>query len=142
VLGTSVASIDAERPLSELGLDSLMAVELRDRLARETGLALPSTLLYDYPTPDKLAGFLAGAFGSGAAGGVAAFLEELQRFEAQLSGLSLDGSERARLHSRFTALGKRLGIEISGAPAPVLADDLSATDDEALYRLIDQSLAS
>jgi acyl carrier protein len=50
--------IDSRQPLSELGLDSLMAVELRNVLAASIGRALPATLLFDYPKIEALAGYL------------------------------------------------------------------------------------
>ncbi|MFF4322630.1 type I polyketide synthase [Streptomyces sp. NPDC001568] len=47
--------IDADRSFRELGLDSMMAVELRQRVNAATGLHLPATVLFEHPTPARLA---------------------------------------------------------------------------------------
>ncbi|WP_330230225.1 SDR family NAD(P)-dependent oxidoreductase [Nocardia sp. NBC_00508] len=42
---------DLDRPLHELGLDSVAALEIRDELSRKSGHRLPATLAFEYPTP-------------------------------------------------------------------------------------------
>lgn len=50
--------IKMQQPLSEIGLDSLMAVELRNVLGNMLGKPLPATIIFDYPTIDALTDYL------------------------------------------------------------------------------------
>ncbi|MFI1913805.1 type I polyketide synthase [Nocardia sp. NPDC020380] len=55
-------AVDQDREFLELGLSSLSAVELRDRLSQVTGLELATSMAFDHPTPGELARHLLAAF--------------------------------------------------------------------------------
>ncbi|MGC2638171.1 MAG: SDR family NAD(P)-dependent oxidoreductase, partial [Acidobacteriaceae bacterium] len=52
------SSIDSQQPLSEYGLDSLMALELRNLLAAEVERSIPATLLFNHPTVEEITAYL------------------------------------------------------------------------------------
>jgi NAD(P)-dependent dehydrogenase (short-subunit alcohol dehydrogenase family)/acyl carrier protein len=60
--------IDLRKPLSEMGLDSLMAVELRNAFSASFGTTFPATLLFDYPTIEDIAQHLGERFAGAPAG--------------------------------------------------------------------------
>ncbi|WP_262391855.1 SDR family NAD(P)-dependent oxidoreductase [Nocardiopsis sp. CNR-923] len=56
--GDGPSPINPDRPFTEIGLDSLTGIELRNRLRGATGVRMPATAIFDHPTPRALAAFL------------------------------------------------------------------------------------
>jgi acyl carrier protein len=96
--------VDPEQPMRELGMDSLMAVELRNGLALVVDRPLPATLLFDHPTIGRLVGYLGGqVLGLDLGGEVAQAEEETQDPGLELEALSED-QMAALLASRLDTL--------------------------------------
>ena len=91
VLGSSVGGDD---PLMSAGLDSLGSVELKNALERRSGVDLPSTLVFDYPTVNALAGFLVGKLATTAVASAESDLEQETQFSS-IDGMFMGESELA-----------------------------------------------
>jgi acyl transferase domain-containing protein len=100
-------AVDRRQRLMDLGLDSLMAVELRTLLGAGLGLELPATLMFDHPTIDTIARFLDHML-AGASNGAAPTVPErdpvaVESTVSEIAGLS-DDDVAALLVKRLESL--------------------------------------
>ncbi|MDH6133801.1 candicidin polyketide synthase FscB [Kitasatospora sp. MAA4] len=147
VLGhATTGAIDADRGFLDLGMSSLTAVELRNRLNAETGLRLPTTAVFDHPTPIGLARHLRERLGAQAgpgAGTESPVFAELAALEAAFAGAALGDEARARLVSRLKSLQWALDTADAVDDGQDQEDggaDLAASTDDEMFDLIDREL--
>ena len=90
--------LDRQEGLRDAGLDSLMAIELRNKLQADAGRSLPVTIAFDCPTVDALARYLADSMGVeiGTTATTVAHAAGNKALAEQLEGLS-DGAVEAML---------------------------------------------
>ncbi|BBJ38678.1 hypothetical protein SSPO_013960 [Streptomyces antimycoticus] len=133
-------SVEPDRPFKELGFDSIAAVELRNRLRATTGLSLPTTVVFDYPTPRALAGHLLAEVEPGEAGAVHPLSGHLDELEDALAGLPTGDPRRAGLVNRLQALVWKYTATAQEADGPADEEDLTAATADEVFALIDREL--
>ncbi|MGW4048026.1 SDR family NAD(P)-dependent oxidoreductase [Streptomyces sp. NPDC004721] len=142
VLGHSGAdAVPADRDFSRLGFDSLMAVELRTRLSAATGVRLPSTLVFDHPTPTAVARHLAGSLAGGDRSDTAASpLAALDRLEAELSADGVDEATRRGVAGRLQRLLAAWDGTGQDGDGPAVGERIEAASAEEIFAFIDNEL--
>ena len=130
--------VGAARPFNELGFDSLTSIELRNRLNGATGLQLPATVLFDYPTPHSLADHLREQLAGPAPEPAEMVFGDLDRLEEAVAGLP--GDDRARVVLRMQSLLGRWPRNAGPAGAPDGTGVRAATTAGEVMDFIDKEL--
>jgi acyl transferase domain-containing protein/acyl carrier protein len=137
------ALVDVDRAFGELGFDSLLAVEFRNRLERTTGLGLPATMIFDYPTPAALADHLLEWLTNESSGDVPLEVEVAgleQRLASLPDGVQLSGV-LARLRTLLASLDDRRNGVARGRPSTgAVAERIQTASDDEIFGFIDREL--
>ncbi|MCL9758872.1 SDR family NAD(P)-dependent oxidoreductase [Frankia sp. AiPa1] len=150
VLGHGRAdAVRADTPFRDTGFDSLTALELRNQLNARTGLTLPTTLLFDHPTPAEVATLLSAELlaAAGGSGGrppgadlpAEAVLAGLAELETALERLTASDPALAVIRPRLLALAGRAPL-VDGSPTP--DERLFTATDEELFDALDQEIGA
>ncbi|KIF73259.1 hypothetical protein QR77_03325, partial [Streptomyces sp. 150FB] len=134
VLGHDVpGTVRSDSAFADLGFDSLLAVQFRNRMCAVTGLAISPTVVFDHPTPAGLADHLHGEL-TAEPDQVAPVLAELDRLERTLAQLPVADEISTRLHTLLRRWEQR--------SAPVDSGELSSASADELFDLLDNNFGT
>jgi acyl transferase domain-containing protein len=132
-------AVDPDRPFAELGFDSLTSVELRNRLSTDTGLRLPTALVFNQPTVTGVAEYLLRELAPAQPAPAEALGEALDRIGALLEVAPPEERGQAEL-LLAAALGRLRGGREDGGRADGAPADLRFDTDEEIFQFLDSRL--
>ncbi|WP_151771072.1 type I polyketide synthase [Streptomyces abyssomicinicus] len=127
-------AVPVRKAFREMGFDSVTAVELRNRLSSRTGLKLPVTTAFDYPTSKTLAAFMRDRLLQDGEAVATAALEELDRIETAMASVGADDVGRTRVLLRMKAMVA--AWQESHGDAPASAAEIDSASDDEMFQLL------
>ncbi|WP_330239525.1 type I polyketide synthase [Streptomyces sp. NBC_00525] len=137
------ADVGADRGFTDLGFDSVAAVDLRTKLVAATGRPLPTSMIYDHPSPGALAGHLWAELCQGDSLGELPVLAQLDRLEEAAAALAAEDIEATRITARLQGLLTRLTTTLDaqhGDGGQKVGDQLEAATADDVFAFIDNEL--
>ncbi|MEV3966125.1 SDR family NAD(P)-dependent oxidoreductase [Nocardia sp. NPDC050193] len=141
VLGhPSAVDIRPEQGFDELGFDSLGGVDFRNRLSKATGLQLPSTLVFDYPTLADMAGYLHEQLAAAVAAAppVDTADADIALLTELVDRVLATAADDETTVTALLGIGDRLRSHLGGRWPADEYDDLAAHSSDELLDLIDE----
>ncbi|MEU9305741.1 type I polyketide synthase [Streptomyces sp. NPDC048269] len=136
------AEVAPDRGFTDLGFDSVAAVDLRTRLVAATGRPLPTSMIYDHPSPGALAAHLWSELCQDDSAGELPVLAQLDRLEEAAAALAAEEIEATRITARLQSLLARLTgtLDATAGGAHGIGEQLESASADDVFAFIDNEL--
>ncbi|MGW1819831.1 SDR family NAD(P)-dependent oxidoreductase [Streptomyces sp. NPDC002125] len=135
-------AVDVNRGFMDAGIDSLMALELRNGIGALLGRRLPATFVFDYPSVTAVVGYMLDElFGGEAENGTDLLEAEIRKLESMMAQVAADESDRARIADLLRGIAAGWSDNSADGTASEEGEvDLDSVTADELFGILDSEL--